>query len=216
MAQGVKLPDNLMFCEADGSLRNGRGDTFDPWAWSWQTSTASPPKSRPITPCDALIHLAATRRSRQVPVGVVGPRNATPQQLSTAEAVGVELARHGLAVLCGGKSGVMEAVAKGCMGHGGLCIGLLPEDDWRAANDFVGIPLATGIGKARNVLIAQASIALIAVGGEYGTLSEVAFGLHFSKPVIGLCGAPKVAGVRHCRSVKEALNVLAGAILLPT
>jgi uncharacterized protein (TIGR00725 family) len=210
------LTDELMVCEADGSLRNHQGEVFDAWEWSWQASSGAPGDLRPITPCAALIHLAASGRWRRVPVGVVGPRSATLAQRETAEALGEALARHGLTVLCGGKSGVMEAVARGCTGNGGLCIGLLPEDDWRGANTFVGVPLATGIGKARNVLIAQASCALIAVGGEYGTLSEVAFGLHFSKPVIGLCGAPEVAGVHHCRSVEEALTVLAQAILTPS
>ena len=107
----------------------------------------------------------------------------------------------------------MEAVARGVRQAGGLAIGFLPEEDWRAANSEIALPLATGIGRARNVLIAHASCALVAVGGQYGTISEVAFGLHFGKPVFGLCGAPDIEGVRQKESVSDVIDGLLPILL---
>ena len=115
--------------------------------------------------------------------------------MATAEAVGAGLAVLGLTVLCGGREGVMEAVCRAAAQAGGLTVGLLPDDDWRAANSHVRVPLATGIGVARNAVIARAALALVAIGGGTGTLSEVAFGLQFGRPVFGLAGAPRVEGV---------------------
>ena len=107
----------------------------------------------------------------------------------------------------------MEAVARGVRQAGGLAIGFLPEEDWRAANSEIALPLATGIGRARNVLIAHASCALVAVGGQYGTISEVAFGLQFEKPVFGLCGAPDIEGVRQKESVSDVIDDLLPILL---
>jgi len=106
----------------------------------------------------------------------------------------------------------MEAVARGVTAAGGTCIGLLPDDDWREANPYV-LPIATGIGKARNVLIAQSSRALIAVGGELGTLTEIAFGLHFEKPVFLIEGAPEVVGARPMSDVDALCDALADVLL---
>src|SRR4029077_12583850 len=110
---------------------------------------------------------------------------ATPAQLSTALRVGELLADCGLTVLCGGRHGVMQAVCEGVARVGGVSIGLWPDTDAAHANPFVSVALATGIGEARNALIARASLCLVAIGDSYGTLSEVALGLQFDKPVIG-------------------------------
>jgi len=207
------MNQELAVCGANNTLYGPGHRVFDAWEWIWRDGPAPTGPLRTIDPLAALAHLATTGRRRMIPVGVVGPRNATLEQTATAEALGAALAAHGMPVLCGGKSGVMEAVARGCTENGGFCMAFLPEDDWRAANDFITLPLATGIGKARNVLIAQASCALIAVGGEYGTLSEIAFGLHFDKPVFGLCDAPDVPGVQRCGSVAEVMEWMARALL---
>ncbi|MFN4153885.1 MAG: hypothetical protein ACK4HF_04475 [Paracoccaceae bacterium] len=203
----------ILICDADGALHDQSGRRFDAWHSRWRDGPAPAGPLRAVGAVAALSHLAAQGGRRMIPAGVIGPRTATPEQLAMAEALGEALAVAGIPVLCGGKTGVMEAVARGCTQNGGFCLAFLPEDDWRVANDFVTLPLATGIGKARNVLIAQASAVLIAVGGEYGTLSEVAFGLHFDKPVFGLCGAPDVPGVRRCNTVAQVMEGVSAAFL---
>jgi uncharacterized protein (TIGR00725 family) len=160
--------------------------------------------------------LAATLQAnpyKGLPIGVIGPKIAGKEQLSAAERLGEEIARLHVPLLCGGKTGVMEAACKGAKARGGLTIGLLPDEDWGAANPYVDIPLASGIGPSRNAIIARACPVLIAVGGEYGTLSEVAFGLHFGRRVICLCGAPDVKGVRHAASLEDAVELAAAAYL---
>lgn len=99
---------------------------------------------------------APERRLAQI--AVIGPRAATEAQLAAAEACGAELGALGAPLLTGGRGGVMEAAARGAKRAGGLTIGLLPDADWRCANAFIDIPLATGIGVARNALIARARL----------------------------------------------------------
>jgi uncharacterized protein (TIGR00725 family) len=147
------------------------------------------------------------------PIGVIGPREATPEMLRTAEEVGALLGRCGLTLLCGGRGGVMEASCRGAVAAGGLTIGLLPETDPSLANPHVMVPIATGIGEARNALIARASRSLVAVGNSYGTLSEVALGRHFGKTVFGLCGAAEVEGVVHLDGVATLAEALAAELL---
>lgn len=100
--------------------------------------------------------------------------------------VGAELARRGAIMICGGGSGVMEAAAQGVFEAGGEAIGILPGDDHRLSNPYLKFSIATGLGEARNAIIARTADAVIAVGGEYGTLSEIALALKMNKPVIGL------------------------------
>ena len=103
----------------------------------------------------------------------------------------------------------MEAVCRGVASIGGISIGLLPDTDVTHANPYVTIPIATGIGEARNAIVARAGFCLIAVGDSYGTLSEVALGLQFGRPVFGLCGAAQAAGVRQLAGVGEAVDNVA-------
>jgi hypothetical protein len=119
-------------------------------------------------------------------VAVVGASGATPDELATAEAVGRLIANEGWVLVCGGLGGVMEAAARGCATEGGTTIGILPGDDRRAANLYVSFAIPTGLGEARNALVARAADVVIAVGGEFGTLSEIALALKMGKPVIGL------------------------------
>ena len=106
--------------------------------------------------------------------------------LSQAEAVGCEIARRGCILICGGRGGVMEAACRGASEAGGMTIGILPGSDRSEMNEFVQIPIVTGAGEARNVIIALSADAIIAIDGEYGTLSEIAFALQFGRPVVGL------------------------------
>lgn len=132
-----------------------------------------------------------------MPVGLIGPREASAEQLDAARRLAYALAEAGMALLCGGKGGVMEAAACGARMAGGVVIGLLPEDDATAANRYLTVALPTGLGIARNALIARASICLIAVGGGLGTLSEIALGLQWNKPVFTALGAPQVRGAQQ-------------------
>ena len=149
----------------------------------------------------------------RVPVAVIGPRAAAEPERQAAFALGAGLAALGIVLLCGGKGGVMEAACEGAAAAGGLSIGLLPDAEWQAANRFVTIPLATGIGEARNAIIARAALALVAVGGGYGTLSEIALALQFGRPVLTLLDPPPVAGVIPMTSVDAALGAVCRIVL---
>ena len=119
-------------------------------------------------------------------IAVIGGGQCSPQEAEVAEAVGRELAKKGAILVCGGKSGVMEAACKGASAEGGITIGILPGDSRQAANPYVQIPIVTGIGYARNVVVVKSAQAVIAIGGNYGTLSEISHALESGIPVIGL------------------------------
>ncbi|MDX1658936.1 MAG: TIGR00725 family protein [Nitriliruptorales bacterium] len=121
----------------------------------------------------------------QVYIGVVGA-GGPDADVDTARAVGREVAGAGAVLVCGGLGGVMEAAASGAQEAGGLTVGLLPGGDREAANPYLSVVIPTGLGELRNGLIVRASDALIAVGGRYGTLSEVAFALKTGVPVVSL------------------------------
>jgi uncharacterized protein (TIGR00725 family) len=119
-------------------------------------------------------------------VAVVGGGAVETDVEHVAEEVGRLLAARGAIVLTGGLGGVMAAACRGAKGAGGTTIGLLPGDDRADANEWVEVSVATGLGEARNALIARAADALIAIGGEFGTLSEMALALKIGRPVIGI------------------------------
>ena len=119
-------------------------------------------------------------------VAVIGGGQCSAQEAKLAEAVGRELARRGVILVCGGLGGVMKAACKGASSEGGITIGILPGDNRRQANPHVQIPIVTGIGYARNVIVVKSAQAVIAVGGRYGTLSEIGHALQNDIPVIGL------------------------------
>jgi TIGR00725 family protein len=193
--------------------RQGRDRRFDPATRLW--SDAEPPAGLiPIKPADALRWLQRESGAPcRPPIGVIGPREPSPLQYELAERIGAELADLGLTVLCGGRAGVMEAVCKGVAAKGGVSIGLLPGDHWDSANDYVTVPIATGIGVARNAIITRAALCLIAIGGGNGTLSEIAYGLQFGKPVFALAGAPQVKGTVELDGWDDLLPRLAQAVL---
>lgn len=119
-------------------------------------------------------------------IAVIGGSTCTGAEADLAEQTGRLLAQRGAIVLCGGLGGVMEAVAKGVRANGGTTVGILPGADPAAANVFVDIPLATGMGEMRNAVIVRAAHAVIAIGGGWGTLSEIALAQRIGTPVAGL------------------------------
>jgi uncharacterized protein (TIGR00725 family) len=119
-------------------------------------------------------------------IAVIGDSHCSAEEAKLAETVGELLAQQGVTVICGGLTGVMEAVCRGAKSKGGLTIGILPGGDSSMANPWVDIPVVTGLGEARNVLVVKSAQAVIAIGGGYGTLSEIAYALRSGIPVIGL------------------------------
>jgi len=119
-------------------------------------------------------------------IAVIGGGQCSKEQAELAEAVGRELARRGAILVCGGLGGVMEAASKGACSEGGVTIGILPGDNHQAANPYIQIPIVTGMGYARNIAVVKSAQAVIAIGGNYGTLSEISHALQSGIPVIGL------------------------------
>lgn len=119
-------------------------------------------------------------------VSVIGGSRCSPREARIAEQVGAELARRGVTLICGGLTGVMHAACKGARTAGGTTVGILPGSRREDANPYVDIPIVTTIGEARNVIVVCSGQAVIAIGGEYGTLSEIAHALRNNIPVVSL------------------------------
>ncbi len=119
-------------------------------------------------------------------ISIVGEAGAAPEIVALAEEVGAELGRRGVILVCGGGHGVMEAVCRGAKSEGGTTVGILPSSDPAAGNRWVDIRIPTGLGQGRNVIIARSGNAVIAIGGRYGTLSEIGHALKAGIPVVGL------------------------------
>jgi len=119
-------------------------------------------------------------------IAVIGGADCMPAEAAAAETIGRLLAEAGAVLVCGGRGGVMAAACRGAKSAGGLTIGILPGVDARDANPWVDVPIVTGLGGARNTIVVRSADAVIAVGGAYGTLSEIAFALRWGKPLVGL------------------------------
>jgi uncharacterized protein (TIGR00725 family) len=119
-------------------------------------------------------------------IGVVGGNEAAADVLETAHEVGRAIGARGHVLVCGGRGGVMREACRGAKEAGGLTVGILPGEDLSDANEYLDVPVVTGLGSGRNIIVARTAKALIAIGGAYGTLSEIAFGLMLGRPVVGL------------------------------
>lgn len=204
----------LTYAPSAGQLRHAPDLVLDPWHWTWRAvSDPAPADAAEISMRDAVARVHADGRRRLVPVAIIGPRDPDSATRDMAEQMGEAIGALGVPVLCGGKTGVMEAAAKGAKRAGALTVGIVPDNDWAEANDFIDLPLATGLGPARNVLVARMSLALVAIGGQYGTITEAAYGLHFHKPVFGLGDAPRIEGVRQMDSVDAVGDALLPILL---
>lgn len=151
-------------------------------------------------------------------IAVVGPGAATSVELARAEEAGAAVAEAGAGLVCGGLGGVMEAACRGARSRGGLTVGLLPGTDRDAANGWVVVALPTGLGEARNALVVRAADAVVAIGGGWGTLSEIALALRAGLPVVGVdtwepvrpgdvVGPGVVAAADPVAAVAEALRL---------
>jgi uncharacterized protein (TIGR00725 family) len=130
-------------------------------------------------------HQAGKGRVAQ-PIGIIGPSDGGPLECDAAFDIAFRLAKAGIALVCGGRGGVMEAASRGASEAGGCMIGLLPDNDVSQANAYLTVALPTGMGEMRNALIARSCFGLIAIGGGLGTISEMALGLKLGKPVFAI------------------------------
>jgi uncharacterized protein (TIGR00725 family) len=138
-------------------------------------------------------------------IAVIGAGNADENTLKIAEDVGKLIAKRNAILICGGLGGVMEAAARGAKSENGITVGILPQSHREDANPYIDVPVATGFGEGRNVIIIRSADALIAVGGEYGTLSEIALGLKTGKPVIGI-NTWDIKGIIKADSAEDAVS----------
>ncbi len=142
---------------------------------------------------------------KKIRIGVIGGASPDPEHRRIAREVGKLIAESEAILVCGGLSGVMEAAALGAKKAGGLTIGILPGNSPQDANPYIDIPIATGLGYSRNSLVAMNADILIAVGGQFGTLSEIAYGNIYEKRVIGI-GTWNIEGVIKVETAEEAIE----------
>jgi uncharacterized protein (TIGR00725 family) len=147
-----------------------------------------------------------------IQVSVIGDAAAEPGLAETAYEVGRRAAERGWVVITGGLGGAMEAASRGAKEAGGTTVGILPTYDAAAANEYVEIIIPTGLGHARNALVVAAAAGVIAVGGRYGTLSEIALALKLGKPVVGINTWPGIEGVWPAPDAKRAISKLASLL----
>jgi uncharacterized protein (TIGR00725 family) len=148
------------------------------------------------------------RKARRV--AVIGGHQPDEAALKIAYETGQKLAQAGAILVCGGLSGVMEAAARGAKEAGGLTIGILPGTNLEEANPFIDLPLATGLGLSRNSLVVLNADSVIAIDGEYGTLSEIAFACLYNKKVVGV-NTWEIEGVLAANSASEAVELALSA-----
>ncbi|MER3437079.1 MAG: TIGR00725 family protein, partial [Chloroflexota bacterium] len=134
-------------------------------------------------------------------IALCGPGEAMPEDLAIAERIGYLVASRGAILICGGLEGAMAAACRGAKRAGGTTIGILPGYDPTMANPWVDIPICTGMGQARNVIIVASAGAVIATGGGFGTLSEIALALRLGRPVVLLGGWGQVLATEAARGM---------------
>lgn len=150
--------------------------------------------------------------NKQKIIGVIGAGDAGDEDLKLAEAVGEAIARRGYTLLCGGMGGVMEAACRGAKSEDGTTIGILPGSSKHESNSYIDYPIVTGMGHGRNVIVAGSSDAIIAIGGSFGTLSEIAFALRLEIPTIGLNTWDVSSNIQKTQTPKQAVNLAVGLI----
>jgi len=144
---------------------------------------------------------------QKIRIAIFGGADCTDAIGQLAKEVGKLLAKKDIIVYCGGKTGVMEAVSKGVVEMGGIVVGILPDDNGEDANKYITIPVATGAGSGRNVMIANSVHGAIAINGSYGTLSEIGHTLRQGKPVVGL-ETWDIDGIEYAETPEEAVDLI--------
>jgi len=144
-------------------------------------------------------------------IGVIGAGQCSDSIYKLARNLGFEIGigKEGWTLICGGLGGVMEGAARGCIEAGGITVGILPGLVKDSANPYIKIPLPTGLGEGRNLLVVRASDVLVSISGGYGTLSEIAMALKMDKPVIGLETWKGIQGIQYVSDPSEAIERVA-------
>jgi len=137
-------------------------------------------------------------------IAVIGGSTCSKKNYQIAQQLGELIAEEGWTLICGGRSGVMEAACYGAKSKGGTTVGILPSFNGKDANPYVDIKIPTGLGYARNILVVRAADAVVAIAGHYGTLSEIAFSFNEEKPIIGI-NTWKIKGIIKVNSAKAAV-----------
>lgn len=153
-------------------------------------------------------------------ISLIGPSSAAPEVLKIAESAGACIAQMGAILVTGGRGGAMEAASRGAQQAGGLTVGLLPGSSRSEGNPFLTVAIPTGIGEMRNALVVRSADGVLAVGGGFGTLSELALALKLGKPVVGVgTWSPSLAGtatqIPEATTAEEAVDLLLKAISQP-
>jgi uncharacterized protein (TIGR00725 family) len=170
----------------------------------------------PVPLLQALQRLALKQKSpgrHRQPVAVIGPGDAGEAECAAAHAVAHALAGAGMVIICGGRGGVMAAASRGATEAGGMAVGILPEDDDANANEWLSVAVPTGMGEMRNAIIARSGVCLVAIGSNLGTLSEMALGLKWGKPVFELYGGVQLPGAVPAADVNDLLAKVLACLL---
>ncbi|MCS7083958.1 MAG: TIGR00725 family protein [Aquificaceae bacterium] len=148
-------------------------------------------------------------------ISVIGSSNATPEELEFAFNLGIAIGKERYTLICGGRGGVMEAACKGCQSVGGISVGILPTYDGSDANNYLSVVIKTGIGWARNALVVASGDVIVAVGGSFGTLSEIAYAFILKKPIIGY-KTHKVEGLLQANTISEIMSFIKSHLEKPS
>ncbi|MBI4488921.1 MAG: TIGR00725 family protein [Deltaproteobacteria bacterium] len=142
-------------------------------------------------------------KKRKLQISVIGSSDPDSESMALAAEVGRAIAVNGAILICGGLGGIMQAAARGAKENGGLTIGILPDYDKESANPSIDVAVATGLGHARNILVAASGDLIVALPGSHGTRSEISIALKLGRPVIGVRAWGEIVGVRQVNSIEE-------------
>lgn len=142
-------------------------------------------------------------KKRKLQISVIGSSDPDSESIALAAEVGRTIAVNGAILICGGLGGIMQAAARGAKENGGLTIGILPDYDKESANPSIDVVVATGLGHARNILVAASGDLIVALPGSHGTRSEISIALKLGRPVIGVRAWGELVGVRQVNSIEE-------------
>ena len=147
-------------------------------------------------------------------IGVIGAGDASEEECRAARDVGSEIAKRNWVLVCGGMGGVMEAACKGAKSENGLTVGIIPGTSKTDANSYIDIPVVTGMSHGSNIIVIRSCDAIIAIGGSYGTLSEIAFALRLEIPIVGIRTWDVSPEIKKAETPKEAVDM--ALRLIPT